>query len=76
MSSAPTCVSCGVGALLEAVQLELSGILDELEESMLELRSLAGAPTRPRPERQRMRGDGVGSLTLGAAPAGDVPSVA
>jgi hypothetical protein len=74
-SSVPTCVSCGVRALLEAVQLELSGILDELEEQMLELGSLAGAPTRPRPERERMRRDGIDSLTLGAAPAGDVPSV-
>jgi hypothetical protein len=50
-------------------------MLDEFEEPLLELRSLAGASTTPRPESERMRGDGVDSLTLGAAPAGDMPSV-
>jgi hypothetical protein len=66
---------CDVGAFPEAVQLKHSDILDELEKSMLELRSLAGALTAPCPESERVRGDGVDSLTLGAAPAGDMPPV-
>jgi hypothetical protein len=64
-----------VVVVLQAVQLELSGILDEFEKSMFEHLSLADALTTPRPESERMRGDGVDSLTLGAAPAGDMPSV-
>jgi hypothetical protein len=50
-------------------------MLDEFEESMLELLFVAGALTTPGPERERMRADGVDSLTLGAAPARDMPSV-
>jgi hypothetical protein len=57
------------------VQSTLSDIFDEFEESMFELLSVAGALTMPGPERERMRGDGVDSLTLGAAPACDMPSV-
>ncbi len=78
-SAAPIPASCisvrHVSVLLQAVHLELSGILDEFEKSMFELLSLAGALTTPRPESERMRGDGVDSLTLGAVPAGDMPSV-
>jgi hypothetical protein len=55
--------------------VQLADILDELEQSLLELRSLAGALTTPRPQRERMRGDGVDSPTFGAAPAGDMLSV-
>ena len=57
------------------VQPELSDILDQFEHQMLELLSFAGALTTPRRESERIRGDGVDSLTLGAAPAGDMPSV-
>jgi hypothetical protein len=65
----------GVRGEPHAVQPELADILDQLEESMLELVSLACAPTTPCPQRKRMRGDDVDSLTLGAAPAGDMASV-
>ncbi|MDX6567075.1 MAG: hypothetical protein QOE10_2737, partial [Gaiellales bacterium] len=78
-SAAPVRVSCirvcDVRVLPQAVQLERSDMLDEFEESLLELRSLAGALTKPRPERERMRGHGVDALTLGAAAARDMPSV-
>ena len=78
-SGAPMPVSCigvcDIRWLPEAVQSELSDMLDEFVESMLELLFVAGALTTPGPERERMRGDGVDSLTLGAAPARDMPSV-
>jgi hypothetical protein len=54
---------------------ELRGALDELEKPMLELLSLASAPTTPRPQSKRMRRDDVDPLTLGTTPACDVPSV-
>jgi hypothetical protein len=76
----PRPVSCirthGVRGLPRAVQLELAVIFDQFEKPMLELGSLAGAPTTPRPQSKRVRGDEVDSLTLGAAPAGDVQPVA
>jgi hypothetical protein len=40
-----------------------------------ELSSLAGAPATPGPEREWMRGNVVNAVTLGTAPASDVPSV-
>jgi hypothetical protein len=76
--SAPVRVSCtriwdvGVGHVGE---IELSAALDEPEEFVRELFSLASAPTRPRPEGERVRGHGIDPLTLGATPPGDVPSV-
>jgi hypothetical protein len=56
-------------------EMEVSTTLDQFEKSVGELFSLAGATTTPGPERERMRGDGIDSLTLGAASPGDVPSV-
>jgi hypothetical protein len=55
--------------------LELAGILDQFEEPLLEFVPLACAPTTPRPQSNRVRGDEVDSLTLRATPAGNVPSV-
>jgi hypothetical protein len=65
----------GVGGLRHVAQPELADILDQFEESMLELLSLACAPTTPRPQSKWMRGDDVDSSTLRAAPAGNVPPV-
>jgi hypothetical protein len=61
---------CALGSSVRAFRH-----LDELEELMLELLSVTGALPTPRPEGERMSGDGVDSLTLGAAPARDMRAV-